>query len=257
MARTWVLLRGLVREQRHWDDFTALFQGAVPADQVVTLDLPGNGSRHGQTSSTRIPAMVADLRAQLRQRGLPGPYHVVALSLGGMLAVQWLSQAPQEVAFASLINTSVSRFSPFWRRLRPVNYPRLLKDGLFSKRPWHKERMILDLTTNLLTPQQCYALAEKWADYAHDSPVSTANSLRQLLAAMRFSAPLALPRQVPVQVVNGGADRLVSPRCSQALASAWGLPLRVHHQAGHDLPLDAPQWLVNTLLEGVTNSAIS
>ncbi|MED5430791.1 MAG: alpha/beta hydrolase, partial [Pseudomonadota bacterium] len=101
MARTWVLLRGLVREQKHWEEFPAQFQAAVPNDRVICLDLPGNGVFYREDSPTRIASMVAHAREQLSRQGESGPYYLVALSLGAMTAVQWLSQAPHEVAFAA------------------------------------------------------------------------------------------------------------------------------------------------------------
>lgn len=254
MARTWVLLRGLVREQKHWEDFPAKMQAALPNDIVVTLDLPGNGIFHNEASPTRIGGMVLHARQQLKSQGHNGPYHLVALSLGAMTAVQWLSQAPSEVAFAALINTSSSRFSPFWDRLRPANYLRLIREGIIGRDPVRKEQAILEITSNLHDKAYLHQLAEKWVGYAKAQPVTLTNSLRQLLAAMRFHAPPSLPPSVPVIIVSGGGDRLVSPSCSKRMADAWQLPLKVHPQAGHDLPLDAPQWLINTLIEGVTES---
>ena len=41
---TWVFLRGLVRERRHWGKFPADFQRECPDADIVTLDLPGNGA---------------------------------------------------------------------------------------------------------------------------------------------------------------------------------------------------------------------
>ncbi|MZR61758.1 alpha/beta fold hydrolase [Alcanivorax sp. DP30] len=256
MARTWVLLRGLVREQKHWEDFPAKMQAALPNDRVITLDLPGNGIFYDQPSPTRIGAMVIHAREQLKEQGLQGPYHLVALSLGGMTAVQWLSQAPKEVAFAALINTSSSRFNPFWQRLRPANYLRLIRDGILNRDRVRKEQAILEITSNLHDRAFLHQLAEKWAEYARLQPVSITNSLRQLVAAMRFRAPSSLPSSVPTIIISGGGDRLVNPVCSRRMAEAWQLPLKVQPQAGHDLPLDAPQWLINTLIEGVTESAI-
>ncbi|WP_348679055.1 alpha/beta fold hydrolase [Alcanivorax profundi] len=254
MARTWVLLRGLVREQRHWEDFPAQFQAAVPSDRVICVDLPGNGVFYREDSPTRIAAMVAHAREQLANQGESGPFYLVALSLGAMTAVQWLSQAPHEVAFAALINTSSSRFSPFWRRLRPGNYARLIREGIISRNRVRKEKAILEITSNLRDTAWLHQLAERWAEYARLQPVSLRNSLRQLLAAMRFQAPAALPDTIPVILISGEGDRLVHPSCSRRMAEAWQLPLRAHPQAGHDLPLDAPQWLINTLLGGVTET---
>jgi pimeloyl-ACP methyl ester carboxylesterase len=43
-------------------------------------------------------------------------------------------------------------------------------------------------------------------------------------------------------------DRLVSPGCSRRIASRWALPIRLHPTAGHDLPLDDPEWVVQQVL---------
>ena len=59
MPTTWILLRGLVREQAHWNGFADRLAGALGADhRVMCMDLPGNGVRHRDRSPTRIAAMV-------------------------------------------------------------------------------------------------------------------------------------------------------------------------------------------------------
>ncbi len=64
---TWILLRGLMREQRHWGDFPATLARALPGASIVTPDLPGNGRRHAQDSATRVADMVAACRQDLRR----------------------------------------------------------------------------------------------------------------------------------------------------------------------------------------------
>ena len=72
--------------------------------------------------------------------------------------------------------------------------------------------------------------------------------MRQLLAAMRHRPP---PRRPPVRMLllASAQDALVSPRCSQRIAADWYLPLAMHPDAGHDLPLDDPQWLLRRISE--------
>ncbi|MCK5874163.1 MAG: alpha/beta hydrolase [Alcanivoracaceae bacterium] len=254
MARTWVLLRGLVREQRHWQEFPAQLGQRFPGDRVVTLDLPGNGSLYRKASPTRIEGMVAALRSELSDKGLRPPFHVVALSLGAMTAISWISDYPGEVAAAALLNSSVARFSPFWQRLRPGNYRSILMDGLLTRDLLRKERAILSMSTNLISAERREAVAQAWAGYAREQPVSRINALRQLLAAARFTAPVGLPSAVPVLIMNGGGDRMVNPSCSLAMARGWGLPLRVHPDAGHDLTLDAGEWAASALYDWVGDS---
>jgi pimeloyl-ACP methyl ester carboxylesterase len=72
--------------------------------------------------------------------------------------------------------------------------------------------------------------------------VSRVNVIRQLAAAARYQAPAGAPL-MPVLLLAGAGDRLVSPRCSEALARQWSAPLAVHPTAGHDLPLDDGAWV--------------
>jgi len=243
MARTWVLLRGLIRESRHWEQFPAQFQAAFPDDRVITLDLPGNGQLCEVRSPARVEEMVAHLRDSLSRQGLKPPFHVMALSLGAMVAVSWLHDYPGEVAGAVLMNTSVARFSPFWKRLRAQNYAQVLQ-ALLTRDPVRKEAIILALSSNRLDEPARLALAQRWAGYASTHGVTRANALRQFYAAARFRAPAALPGSVPLLVLNGGGDRMVDPSCSQALAKGWAVPLRVNPDAGHDLTLDAGEWVL-------------
>jgi pimeloyl-ACP methyl ester carboxylesterase len=237
---TWVLLRGLTRESRHWGTFPALLQAHLGSAQAVTLDLPGNGRLNAQPSPAGVPGMAVACRALLRERGLPPPYHLLAMSLGAMVALAWANEHPGELQACVLINTSLRTFSPWYQRLRPRNYGALLGMAL-SRDASAKERTVLGMTTRHPTADTSQLLAD-WVRWRRECPVTGANALRQLWAAARFSTPRAAP-QVPLLVLSSAADGLVDPRCSQRLAQAWGVPLRTHPTAGHDLPLDDGAWV--------------
>lgn len=242
----WVLLRGLIREQQHWEDFPTQLLAALPAGSSVRcIDLPGNGVHWQDRSPVTITAMVDAARAELAATGVQQPVCLLALSLGAMTAFEWMSRYPQDVSRAVLLNTSLSAYSPFWQRLKPRHYARIVRDVLLRRAPEHRERMILEITTNLVVDREFYV--RQWTTYAKDHPVRLPNALRQLLAAARYHRPERLP-SCPVLLLNGGGDRLVDPRCSDAIATGMNLPLRRHPQAGHDLALDAPQWVIAELL---------
>jgi pimeloyl-ACP methyl ester carboxylesterase len=80
-------------------------------------------------------------------------------------------------------------------------------------------------------------------DLAQQHPVRLASAARLLAAASRFRLPAAEYWR-PTLVLAGGGDRLVDPRCSRALAKAVGGVFQEHPTAGHDLPLDAPDWVI-------------
>ncbi|MGK5004032.1 alpha/beta fold hydrolase [Janthinobacterium sp. LB2P70] len=241
---TWILLRGLMREQRHWGNFPATLARALPGAHIVTPDLPGNGTRHAQDSATRVAAMVEDCRQELLARGIPAPYHLLALSLGGMVAVEWANRYPQEIARCVLINTSMRPFSPFHQRLRWQNYGALLRQlALGDQRS--QESLILRLTSRRHAHGNPALLAD-WCTYQQQYPVSRRNALRQLLSAARYRAPAIRP-PMPVLVMAGALDRLVDHRCSQRLARAWQADCLIHGDAGHDLPLDEGQWVAQSV----------
>jgi pimeloyl-ACP methyl ester carboxylesterase len=82
-----------------------------------------------------------------------------------------------------------------------------------------------------------------WTVYQHEYPVRRANALRQLYSAARYRTPPVQPA-VPLLILCSAGDRLVDPRCSLRLAAAWGAPVAVHSDAGHDLPLDDGAWVI-------------
>ncbi|MES2878469.1 MAG: alpha/beta hydrolase [Pseudomonadota bacterium] len=241
---TWIFLRGLTRESRHWGDFVAQFQAALPDSRVIALDLPGNGQLNQQRSPRQVQDMVAHCRAQLALRHSEPPYQVLAMSLGAMVAVAWGQAHPQEVAAQVLINTSMRPFSPFYQRLRPRNYAALLKLAVLGAGPEQWERTVLRLTSNSASD----AVLPLWLALKKTSPVARANTLRQLLAAARFSAA-GLQAPIPTLILASEQDHLVSVACSKTLARQWGCDIRLHLHAGHDLPLDDGPWVAAQVRE--------
>jgi len=237
----WVLLRGLTREAGHWGGFAQQFQQVEPGVPVLALDLAGAGLFHRERAPRSVAALVTHARAQLAQHGLQPPLRLVGLSLGGMVAAEWALQAPSEVSHCVLINTSMRPLAPLHERLHPACWPTLLR-LLFSGDAQGVEQAVLQLTSSSPT---CHAdVVAAWTRIRELRPVSRANAVRQLLAAARFRLGPQTPRARAL-VLGSRGDRLVSVRCSQRLAEHWGCSLVVHPHAGHDLPLDAPQWVLH------------
>jgi len=234
----WILLRGLTRESGHWGPFPELLRERLAGADVIAVDLPGNGRLNTRPSPSRIEAMTHGCREQLGALGIGAPYRLLAMSLGAMVAVDWAHQAPQELGGCVLINTSLRGFSPWHWRLQPANYARLL--GLLLARHSAREReaIVLQLTTRLTDA----TVIDAWTALREQRPVSAANALRQLLAALRYRPPAAAP-VVPLLVLASQRDGLVDPRCSRELAHRWGASIAEHPSAGHDLPLDDGPWV--------------
>lgn len=239
---TFVLLRGLAREARHWGDVgDRLLQQLGPGHVVMALDLPGTGEFSAWTSPATVAGMAAACRRALVQRGIDRPVVLVAMSLGAMVALQWCQDGPQEVAGCVLVNSSLRGASPFWQRLRPGNYLRLVALLAPGRTLAGRERAVLAMTSS--RPQRHPDAVQRWADIAASRPVNRGNVVRQLIAALRY-APMSTRARVPVLVLASAGDTLVHPDCSREIARRWQLPIEVHPDAGHDLPLDDPDWFV-------------
>jgi pimeloyl-ACP methyl ester carboxylesterase len=236
----WLLLRGLVRERRHWGDFPARL-AARTGGEVVTLDLPGVGTERGRPAPTSIAEVVADLHAR-HPRG-DGAWGLFAPSFGGMIAMAWAAAHPEDFARVAVCNTSAKEVAGPLQRFSPAAVGTVLR-GLVA-RGEAREAHILALVSNT---DHGRAHAAAFAAYAEEAPIGVDVLVRQLLAAARATVPPALP--MPVLVLCSDGDRLCDPGASRALAARLGAPLAVHPTGGHDLPLDDPDWVVERLTAG-------
>lgn len=247
--KTWVFLRGLTRDSRHWGDFVDTFQLTVPDAQVVTIDLPGNGPLCNCASPTDVRKMAEYCRAALARRGIAPPFNLLAMSLGAMVAVAWVHAHPREIGRCVLINTSLRPFSPFYRRLRPQNYLPLLKLAVFGGSGGEWEAKILALTSRLRVGSA--EVLDAWVSFRTEHPVTRKNVWRQLYAAARYRAPAQTPGAA-LLILASANDELVDVACSRVLACAWHCEIRIHPQAGHDIPLDDGPWVAAQVRQWLT-----
>ena len=146
----WLILRGLVREQRHWGEFAPQFEAGLkekdPQAKVFTLDFAGFGTESERFSPTTIDEIVDDLRARWSALPASGEWCLLAVSLGGMVAMNWTSRYPEDFKKLVLINSSVGGLSPLFRRMQPANFPTILS-LFFEKNIRNREEQILSITT--------------------------------------------------------------------------------------------------------------
>jgi pimeloyl-ACP methyl ester carboxylesterase len=249
----WILLRGLAREARHWGRFNEqLAQAMGPGAKVDAIDLPGAGrfsEMRSPTSMHQIAEFIRlkfhEIRNRQRERGeMPAAKsHLVAISLGAMVATEWVNRWREDFSSLVLINTSFNGFSPLYQRLRPEAYWHLLK-AAGSQDMREREAHILRLICN--RPDVREMLLEEWTAIQQNRPVSLENVIRQLAAAARFTPPTRAPG-LPTLILGSGGDRMVAPSCSEAIAAKWQVEFDRHPTAGHDLPLDEPDWVLQRL----------
>ncbi len=244
LGNNWILLRGLARESAHWGDFVPLMQATFPDASISTLDLPGTGRYFRDESPKTIKAIVKSVRSHALDLGLlQPPVTLLALSLGGMVAWEWLQTYPEDCCGAVLISASFGGLNPFYERLRWQIYAdffALLKERELYKR----ELAIAQLVNNDRSRDE--AIAHDWEQIQKERPISPKTMLNQLLAAAIYRPKSAKPFQ-PVLLVNTNGDRLVAPSCSVAIQKKWNLELRTHPWAGHDLTADDGSWVASQL----------
>lgn len=241
----WVFIRGLARQKPHWNGFPDLVKARF-GGMVHCLDLPGIGGKAHLTSPLRIREYSQNLHEEflsLKARdGNDGTWTLVAVSLGGMIGLDWTARFPSDFQNLITINTSAGNLSPLTKRLRPEALGMILR--LFWNHDVRtRERAILQLTTNLIEITE--ERVDRWVSYDRERPLTRSMFLRQILAAASFRMPPSLP--VRPLILASEKDRLAHPQCSRDLATFLKAQIAVHPEAGHDLALDDPEWTLRRI----------
>ena len=232
----------MTREKRHWGLFPQqLEEGLGQGTKVLALDLPGFGSEADFNSPSTISEIVNFVRGRwLKQRKENEEWGILAVSLGGMVTLSWISKFPQDFKRAVVINSSVSGLSPIFKRVMPQNIGTFLKIAL-SPDFVRRERAVLEMTTNL-RGKELDELTAKHVEYLKEVNPLTRNVLAQLRAILKFQPPAII--STPLLVLSSLGDSLVDPSCSEVIAKFYHSPLRVHSAGNHDLTTDDGPWVV-------------
>ena len=239
------LFRGLIREAKHWGEFPELLAAAHPNSRVSMIDIPGAGVYFLSPSPLSIRKMVEGMRrVYLEHKKENEECILLAISLGGMIAAQWLKDYPQDFDKAILVNTSYGGISRVFDRLKFSAFIHLLKVPTLKGRA--KEAHILRLVSNHKNVFD--KTLNLWVDIQKEQPVSLSNTIRQLAAGGLFRIGNFKPT-LPILILASVQDRMVSVDCSRAIAQKWNSEIHEHPTAGHDLSADDPHWIVNKVKE--------
>jgi pimeloyl-ACP methyl ester carboxylesterase len=235
----WILLRGLCRESRHWGQFATTMQQRLPDTRVSCIDLPGNGTRYKHLTPTSVSELIDDLHRRHRPEQ---PVYLLGLSTGGIIAYHWMQEYPDDLQGIVMVNSSLSPWNKPHMRLQPGAMPKLFRAMLSSG--YKREEAIYDLTCTEQSHRE--ETLSFWQMYQLEYPVSFSNFRYQLQLAMKCGGQPYPPKK-PLLLASSAKDQLVNPRCSQQLAEAWNMPHIQHADAGHDLPHDQPEWLIQQI----------
>ncbi|SMB89445.1 alpha/beta fold hydrolase [Deinococcus hopiensis] len=217
--RTALLLHAYPFSAAMWDEQRAALE--VEGFRVIVPDLPGFGGALG--SMVSLSETARDLLGTLP----PEPAVVVGLSMGGYVAQELLTQAPERFARVVLADTTTRADPPEKAEDRREQAGRALREGSsFIVEAARKEH--LPRTFARIQPMMQAASRE-----------GIAGALRAMAARRDYSETLRDLR-VPLLALVGEEDTITPPERVREIADLGRGELHVLPGAGHLSNLDAP-----------------
>jgi pimeloyl-ACP methyl ester carboxylesterase len=243
-----VLIRGLVREKYHWGSFVDEVKEAFPQANIITPEIPGVGEFVDQISPDTLEDMVNFMRKNIIDELKGKENYLIAMSLGGMMARQWVEKFPSDFKLVTLVNTSFRGINPLFNRIKPISIYNFIKifmtPGIEAR-----ESAIVKMVSNNSTNHK--EIIKNWIEIQKARPVKRQSFINQIKGALKFKPQLNWPEGLPLMILTGKKDRLCDYKSSIELNKKWGGTLHIHPEAGHDLPIDASSWMIEKLKEKI------
>jgi pimeloyl-ACP methyl ester carboxylesterase len=204
-----LLLHGFTGSKEDWHYATApLAEGF----RVISYDHRGHGrsSKPEGRQQYSLAALTADLAALVDELGLDR-FHLVAHSMGGVVAQMYLTERADRVARAVLVDSTpvgVGRPSPLEERISRVERDGLMAD--YDSSPPHPALAAM--------PELAAFLRDRFIGMSPDAFVALGNALLDLPDLRPSLAGLDLP----LLVICGEGDTTLPPELSRSLAAAVG-----------------------------------
>lgn len=232
------LIRGLSRESGHWGDFTTLLEEYFPKVSIHLLDLPGTGKYYRFRSPRSISKIVHFLRSKHE------PDHdqtnvIVSSSLGGMVAMDWVINYPEDFTGIVTMNSSFKSICSLNERIKPSIRMLLLK-VILSRNIINREKNILKINSNRILDKN--KIFYEWIEIQKLRKVTRKNMFFQAIAGFKYR-PVKTKLSIPLLILGSKKDKMVCESCILKTHEVFGGELIWHNSAGHCLPLDEPKWV--------------
>ena len=241
-----VLIRGLVREKYHWGSFVGELQKSFPNANIVTPEIPGVGEFVDQVSPNTLEEMVNFMRDKVLHKITGEDNYLIAMSLGGMMARQWVEKFPNDFKQVTLVNTSFRGINPLFDRIKPISIYNFIKIFMTPGIEAREEAIVKMVSNNSVNHE---VIIKDWIEIQKKRPVKRQSFINQIKGALKFKPQLDWPIHLPLMILCGKKDRLCNYKSSVELNKKWGGKLFIHPEAGHDLPIDASPWMIENLKE--------
>jgi len=236
-----VLLHGLSSSSADWLPIAPLLAEQY---QLLMVDMRGHGQSSLATDGDyTVARMAADLAVVLDVFEIPQA-HLLGLSLGGCVALQFAVDNPDRVKRLVLVNT--------FARLRGAgtgSLRRRLTRVYAATRDM--DRLALYVATSLFDDPEYQQMTYQRMRHNDLGAIR-----RTMIAILRFNILRQIHRiQSPALVMVGDRDKTVPHRCAiDLMARLPSAQMRVIADAGHALPYDQPQAFLATAIDFLARS---
>jgi 3-oxoadipate enol-lactonase len=252
-GRTLLMMAGYGRSGSSWIPWLERV-GPLPF-RVVLLDHRGTGESARSLRPYTLAALADDAATVLEDAAGDAPAIVVGESMGGMVAQHLALRHPRRVAGLVLSASSAGGdvvSAAFVRSLPLTVAAAISKDvGVWAK----CDRLLVHESKS---PGQARELLAPLREIQRGEPYSRVNSVLQAIAVSFHRAGRRLGAvRVPVEVIAGAGDRVLSPRNSAVLSKCLpGARLTILPNAGHAIPFEKPMELRHAITRLVARSAL-
>lgn len=250
------LLRGIGRESGHWGQtFLKQMSAHFPEAHLVLMDLPGAGSLYQENALISIEQMADFLHNRYADslKQLPGKQVLMATSLAGNVALDWVVRYPEDFDGVAMVGATFKGFCPSYKRVQP-EAKKLFFEIFFTANIIRREQKFIEINTNRFSDSDSLLLA--WVQIQRQHPVTQGTLLKQTLAGMKYHPPKTKP-SIPVLIVGSEGDKIPEADCIRAVATHLGGQLAMHPTAGHAIPIDAPCWLSDTFAHWIITTVMN
>ncbi len=237
-----ILINGLAEQAESWfrnaPFWRRYFEVHVP--NILAYDGDGLHQRIAQNRPVDVDYLVEQLHGYLQMYVQAPPYHLVAASLGGKVAVEYAVRYPQQVARVVLLCPSGmgdAERLPIVEGVRRSDLKALVESVFYN--PGKIDLRLLDYYKRQFANR-------RWRS----------GLLRTIRGTMEHCVRDRLPQvQAPTLLVSASHDQIVDPATAEAGARL--LPRGQYHcvpQCGHAPQMERP-WLINRLVLHFLTSA--
>lgn len=221
-----ILLPGLACDATIWREQIAAL---APPHRVRVTDV------HARCAT--LPEMAAALLAEHA-----GPLVLCGTSMGGMVALEVVRQAPERVKALALLATSARADTPELIKLR--------SDAIVLFEQGRAEEVLRANAVFAFHPRAAAVLSQPYIEFIQRAGALQLIRQNRAIMARADQRPMLGKIACPTLVACGDADLLTPPEHSREIAAAIpGARFELIEQCGHMLTLERPD-RVNALLRG-------